>query len=81
MRRIMSIEPEGWPCTLAECPPGLFEYNGSIGFKSEYLNSEGNIEAFNSAGEFFWGGVSTHLERVRVVVQPVMIVKREVDGF
>ena len=51
-----------------------------LGFKSEYghtVEGEGisgslmHSEAFNEAGEFFWGGVKTHEERDALIVQPV----------
>lgn len=56
--------------TLAECPPGLFLWNGTLGFKSEYGAMEpddatngkhwkvGNrADAYCAdSGEYFWGG-------------------------
>ena len=35
MRRLVLI-PEGWPCELRECPPGLFLYQDNVCFKTEY---------------------------------------------
>lgn len=70
--------------TLAECPPGLFFYNGTIGFKSEYgaMESAGDggkawrvgnrPDAYCAdSGEFFWGGTSTHEDRAKVLVMPI----------
>ena len=70
--------------TLAECPPGLFFWNGSLGFKSEYGAMEpvgSNFKAFKvgnradaycvESGEFFWGGTSNHDDRARVLVYPI----------
>lgn len=70
--------------TLAECPPGLFFWNGTIGFKSEYGAMEpagdggkawrvGNRpDAYCAdSGEFFWGGSSTHEDRAKVLVMPI----------
>lgn len=73
-------------CTLAECPPGPFLFNGSLGFKTEYCAvlpkdvGGGKVE-FNmsnwpeaycmDSGEFFWGGAKTHAERAGLIVQPV----------
>lgn len=51
------INPNGWPCTLEECPPGPFvdlKYN-TLCFKSEYHSENGKPEAYNSAGEFYHG--------------------------
>lgn len=53
MAKELKIIPEGWPCTLEECNPGAFLFEGQLCFKSEYANSDGKIEAYNSAGEFF----------------------------
>lgn len=50
------LNPDGWPCTLAECPPGAFLHSEKhLGFKSEYHTSTGKIEAYNEAGEFYCG--------------------------
>lgn len=62
----LQILPTGWPCTLAECPPGLFVFNSSVGFKSEY----GIDDPYCESGEIFWGGVSTKEERSKLIVQP-----------
>lgn len=66
------IKPDGWPCTLAECPPGFFVFEGWLGFKSEYGDDSDKMEVFNSGGEAFWGGVSGHEARAALVVQPVV---------
>lgn len=56
--------------TLAECPPGLFVFNGSIGFKTEY-RIDGEPEAYCvESGEYFWGGTAGHAERRELMVQP-----------
>lgn len=72
--------------TLADCPPGLFLWNGSLGFKSEYGAMEpvgisphhqqwkvGNrADAYCAdSGEYFWGGTSTHEDRAKVLVYPI----------
>jgi hypothetical protein len=42
--------------TLAECPVGLFLYEGELCLKTEYGNNEGRIDAYIvSSGELFWG--------------------------
>lgn len=60
--------PDGWPCTLGECRPGHFIFQDLLCFKDEY-GSAGN--AFNEAGEIFWGGTTDVTERRKLVVQPV----------
>lgn len=69
--------------TLAECPPGLFLWNGTLGFKSEYGAMEpadlgktwtvGNrVDAYCAdSGEYFWGGTSNHDDRAKVMVTPI----------
>lgn len=77
MRRLM-IEPNGWPCTLKECPPGHFTYRDDLCFKTEYRcattasSPNGKIEAYCESGEFFVGGADTEDAREQLVVQPVV---------
>lgn len=76
--RQLCLEPEGWPCTLSECPPGLFVFNDIVGFKSEYgaRDESGRIysEVFCAdTGEYFWGGTSDKYKRELLVVQPVVV--------
>jgi hypothetical protein len=72
MKRL-AIVPNGWPCTLLECPPGIFLYHDTVGFKSEYgcgPNAE-TIEVFVcESGEAFWGGTHTNEARHALIVQP-----------
>jgi hypothetical protein len=63
---------------LGDCPPGLFLFNGSLGFKSEYktesLSRPGvwQSDAYVvESGEYFWGGVSDPEARERLMVEPV----------
>lgn len=35
MKRLV-IHPEGWPCSYAECRPGLFLCDDMVGLKTEY---------------------------------------------
>mgnify|MGYP001590466193 CR=1 FL=1 len=59
-------------CTLSECPPGLFIFNGSIGFKSEYSTPEGSPDAYVvSSGEYFWGGTADRKARDALTVTPI----------
>jgi hypothetical protein len=73
MKRLL-IEPHGWPCTLAECPPGFFLYQDDLCMKTEYVRESidgKGPEAYCDSGEAFWGGVSTNAECAKLVVQPV----------
>lgn len=73
MKRLV-INPEGWPCTLAECPPGHFLFGEYLCFKTEYAQEvKGDYfpQSYCETGEFFWGGTKTHEERSRLIVQPV----------
>jgi len=77
--KILILEPNGWPCTLEECPPGFFvtcEEYGSLCFKSEYTMgiNDHRIQAFNCAGEFFCGSpnAKSEEERIKIMVQPVI---------
>ncbi len=73
MRQLIA-KPNGWPCTLADCPPGHMAGTGerakSVWFKSEYFTDKGKIEAYNEAGEFLC--VEPH-----EMVQPIVFVWEE----
>lgn len=43
----LRLLPEGWPCKLIDCPPGLFVYNGQVCCKTKY----GENECYTSLGE------------------------------
>lgn len=62
-------------CTLAKCPPGLFLFEGTLGFRTEYemeVDKKFYPQAFVvSSGEIFWGGVHSHEERSNLIVQPL----------
>lgn len=65
-------------CTLVDCPPGLFLFDGALGFKTQYAIDLGQTDYYPQAfvvatGEVFWGGVHTHEERKRLMVQPVSL--------
>ena len=69
MTKVLRILPNGWPCKLSECPPGLFVYQGSVCFKTEY-RVDGFSECYAESGEVFWGGTSDKELREELVVQP-----------
>jgi len=65
MRKLV-IKPVEWPCTLAECPPGLFVLDSSLGLKTEY----GDMEVYTGGGEIFWGGAANKEDRSNLLVTP-----------
>ena len=62
------VKPDGWPCSLVECPPGFFVFEGNLCLKTEYGLED--LEVFNCGGEVFWGGAKTKEERRTLIVQP-----------
>ena len=73
----LNLQKYGKPCTLADCPPGLFLFDGNLCFKTEYDilidPMKCTPHAFVLAsGEMFWGGVKTHEERRNLMVQPLI---------
>lgn len=67
MKRLV-ILPDGWPCTLAECPPGLFLFQErTLGLKTDYSDDQPYVV---DSGEVFWGGVGTPEDREELIVQP-----------
>jgi hypothetical protein len=73
----MKIElvEDGAPTILAQCPKGPFLFEGIVGFKSEYMENNGFIHAFNEGGEFFWAGAKSADEQRMLMVQPLRMVK------
>lgn len=64
--------------SLGECPPGLFLFDGTLGFKSEYkTESQSRSGVWQSdayvvaSGEYFWGGTSNPTERETLKVTPL----------
>lgn len=73
--QLKSITPRGWPCSLAECPPGPFvtlPNPDRLCFKSEYYHDDGKVMAFNSAGEYFYFVADSE-----EIVQPVEMIVEE----
>jgi hypothetical protein len=74
-----SPEPTLQPrVTLADCPPGLFEFDGTINLKTEYATESPRgsrkywPEAYcGGSGGYFWGGTSTHQDRAKLMVRPL----------
>jgi len=74
MKKLVII-PNGWPCTLLECPPGFFVFEDRLCLKTEYAYDG----PYNEGGEVFWGGVDTKEERAKLIVEPVDMEWQEVD--
>ena len=56
MPRKLILKPYDYEMTLEECPPGPFLYESNyLGFKSEYRNDSGSVEAYCESGEFYCG--------------------------
>lgn len=71
MKKLVMV-PNNWSCSLEECPPGFFVYENSLCFKTEYHRSNGQVNAFNEAGEYFYCE-----DDQKVIIQPVIPVWEE----
>lgn len=67
--------------TLGQCPPGLFYFNGTLGFKSEYKTESMSYPGFwqsdaycVESGEYFWGGTTDAKKRELLLVLPLSCV-------
>lgn len=68
MVQFVLFETVGNPVELCRCPTGLFLFNGSLGFRSEY----GDDAYCLDSGEYFWGGASgDRIKRNSLMVQPM----------
>lgn len=66
--KTLDVVPEGKPIPLTELKTGLFLFEETLAFKSEY----GKGEIFVcSTGELFWGGQCTREDLAKLIVQPV----------
>ena len=64
---------------LAECPPVLFLFNGSLGFKSEQENEE---VFYAGSGKYFYDETFTKEKCAEVIVQPIseaILLRRPTD--
>jgi len=76
----MVVNPDGWPCTFNECPPGFFVFEDNLYLKSEY-RSEDKSDAYCESGEYFWGGTGGDVKkRGALKVQPVIVEWEEFDA-
>ena len=66
------VKPNGWECTLKECPPGFFVIGDELCLKSEYCtegeDKKSRMDVFCSSGGYFWGGTDKEI----LMVQPVV---------
>ncbi len=73
--RIVAVGPA---VRLSDCPTGLFKFGGTFGFKTEYhenFDSGISCDAYcYPTGEYFWGGVSYHDARSKLLVIPCKII-------
>lgn len=67
--KILLIKPDGWPRSLADCPPGHFVYEQQLCFKTEYSGDS----VFCESGEYF------RPKPVDPIVQPVIAVWENVE--
>jgi hypothetical protein len=83
MRQFISINFEkGEPCKLADCPPGLFVFEQSFGFKHEYGETDEDLGVFCAdSGEYFWGGTSTREELRQLMVVPLRLIPPEPETW
>lgn len=74
--------------TLDDCPTGLFWFDGTLGFKSEYATTKqenGQIIGLQcdayvvSSGEYFWGGTSDWRARTKLMVTPLDLDNSKVE--
>lgn len=68
MRKVLKLEPDGFPCRFEDCPPGFFLDGDEVCLKTEY-SGPGN--AYCSSGETYWGGTSDKAERDAKIIQPL----------
>lgn len=67
----VDLHPEGDLCTLHDCPPGYFLFQGGLCLKSEYRLDNGRLGAYCESGEVFWGGTTREKDRCALMVQPM----------
>ena len=80
MRKILKLEPDGFPYTFSDCPPGFFLSGESVCLKTEYSDEKDGKyfdRAYCDSGEAYWGGTSVLAERAKKEVQPLKVVWAE----
>lgn len=76
-RMVLVLEPDGFECTLGDCPPGFFLSGEELCFKSEYMPDRRGGDAYCDSGEFFQGPEGT--DRALVVVKPLKHVWKDAE--
>lgn len=66
---IFKVIPIDFEMELKECPPGLFLFKDTLGFKDEY----GSDPYCTNTGEYFWGGATNATERGKLKVIPCLV--------
>ena len=80
MAKVMKVVPHRFPCTLSECPPGLFVDDDELCVKTAYRDDGGFSEAYLAdGGDAYWGGTSSKEKREQLIVQPCLPVWVEDD--
>lgn len=74
--RTLKLVPDGFPCKLKECPPGLFLCGADVGLKTEY----GADEAYCDSGESFWGDKNKGGETGDTIVTPLVAEWIDLEG-
>jgi hypothetical protein len=59
------LKPDGWTCTLKECPVGLFVCESKVGIKTNITDSKGCVLAYDESGQVFWGGDDDMVQPVK----------------
>jgi len=76
-RMMLVLEPDGFECTLDECPPGLFLSGETVCLKTEYGQTEKGGEAYLDSGEYVAGPAG--VDRELAVVKPLKATWKEVE--
>lgn len=73
------LVPFGEPVSLNVCPPGPFEFQGHLGYRSDYETTLENPRRYQAdaycfeTGEYFRGGASGTEARGKLIVQPLTL--------
>ena len=70
----MNFKAKSKPVQLRDCPVGLFLFDGSLGYKSEYGDNRGFVHAYCfGSGEYFWGGAKNAHDQGSLMVTPMKL--------
>lgn len=68
----IELKPTALPMKLRLCPPGLFLFKNTVGFKDEY----GGDPYCADSGEYFWGDTEMRVDRDDLEVIPLESVRK-----